>query len=104
VVARKDGERDGKPLPLGITQPPQNPADRERKEGAAIAIGRRSATSALVQAGRPLAAEVVPGRRLMAAERPKPVGEAEKDDATRLGDAQHLAKHPLRIRHMFENV
>lgn len=104
VISRENRESLRGPLPLGLPHPPQHQPDREREERDAVPIGRGSAAPALVTPCRPLAPEVVPGRRLVPAQRPQPVGEAHEDQPARPGDPQHLPQHARGIRHMFEHV
>lgn len=91
-------------FPLGVPHPSQHPTDREREKRDAVPIGRGNTAPALVTACRPLTPEVVPGRRLVPAQRPQPVGEAHEDQPARPGDAQHLPQHAQRIRYVFEHV
>ena len=104
MVTRKDSQSVDCAATFCFRQPPQDPPDRQGEQRGVVAVGRWPAVAPFVDTGRAFAAQVVPGRGLVAAERPEPDGVAHEDQAAGPGDAQHLVQHPPRVRHVFEDV
>ena len=73
-------------------------------EGGAEAVLRRVARLGLVAAGRPVSAEVVPGRGLVAAPQRVPGGERDVEQATRARDAHLLVEEARHVGHVLEDV